>query len=71
MQRSVSNIGNNEQKESPMQTFVTPAPISAVLDTPAGRVQLIAADRPDTTVEVRPANAATGSRVEATSALAR
>jgi hypothetical protein len=33
-----------------MQKFDTPAPISAVLDIPAGRVQLIAADRADTTV---------------------
>ena len=39
-----------------MQKFDTPAPISAVLDIPAGRVQFIAADRADTTVEVRPAN---------------
>ncbi|MGI5525157.1 DUF4097 family beta strand repeat-containing protein [Micromonospora sp. CA-259024] len=37
-----------------MQTFDTPAPISAVLDIPAGRIQFIAADRADTTVEVRP-----------------
>ncbi|WP_407555541.1 DUF4097 family beta strand repeat-containing protein [Streptomyces sp. Pv4-95] len=39
-----------------MQKFDTPAPISAVLDVPAGRVQFIAADRTDTTVEVLPAN---------------
>ncbi|MER7771351.1 DUF4097 family beta strand repeat-containing protein [Kitasatospora sp. NPDC096140] len=39
-----------------MQTFDTPAAITAVLNVPAGRVQLIAADRPDTTVEVRPAD---------------
>ncbi|MFD4596493.1 DUF4097 family beta strand repeat-containing protein [Streptomyces sp. NPDC058464] len=39
-----------------MQKFDTPAPISAVLDIPAGRVQLIAADRADTTVEVLPAD---------------
>ncbi|MET9679841.1 DUF4097 family beta strand repeat-containing protein [Streptomyces coeruleorubidus] len=39
-----------------MQNFPTPAPISAVLDIPAGRVQLIAADRADTTVEVLPAD---------------
>ena len=39
-----------------MQKFDTPAPISAVLDIPAGRIQLIAADRADTTVEVRPAS---------------
>jgi hypothetical protein len=41
-----------------MQKFDTPAPISAVLDVPAGRVRFIAADRADTTVEVGPANAA-------------
>ncbi|MEU6200943.1 DUF4097 family beta strand repeat-containing protein [Streptomyces sp. NPDC047061] len=39
-----------------MQKFATPAPITAVVDIPAGRVQLIAADRADTTVEVLPAN---------------
>jgi Putative adhesin len=57
-QRSVSDIRNKEHKESAMQKFDTPAPISVVLDLPAGRVRLIAADRADTTVEVRPANAA-------------
>ncbi|MFE9678387.1 DUF4097 family beta strand repeat-containing protein [Streptomyces sp. NPDC006259] len=39
-----------------MHTFATTAPISAVLDIPSGRIQLIAADRADTTVEVRPAD---------------
>ncbi len=39
-----------------MQKYDTPAPISAVLDVPAGRLQFIAADRADTTVDVRPAN---------------
>ncbi|MGW0548382.1 DUF4097 family beta strand repeat-containing protein [Streptomyces altiplanensis] len=39
-----------------MQKFDTPAPVSAVLDTPAGRVQFIAADRADTLVEVLPAD---------------
>ncbi|GAA3201832.1 DUF4097 family beta strand repeat-containing protein [Dactylosporangium siamense] len=39
-----------------MQQFATPAPIAAVLDIPAGRIQLIAADRADTTVEIRPAD---------------
>ncbi len=39
-----------------MQKFDTPTPISAVLDLPAGRIQFVAADRADTTVEVRPAN---------------
>ncbi|MDT3728388.1 DUF4097 family beta strand repeat-containing protein [Streptomyces sp. DSM 41972] len=37
-----------------MQKFDTPTPISAVLDVQAGRVQVIAADRTDTLVEVRP-----------------
>ncbi|MFV2116546.1 DUF4097 family beta strand repeat-containing protein [Micromonospora sp. LOL_025] len=44
-----------------MQKFDTPAPITAVLDIPAGRVQFIAAHRADTTVEVRPDDA-TASR---------
>ncbi|MBV2363847.1 DUF4097 family beta strand repeat-containing protein [Streptomonospora nanhaiensis] len=48
-----------------MQTFATPAPIAAVLDVPAGRVQFIAADRADTTVEVRPANPAKSRDVQA------
>ncbi|MFG1664981.1 DUF4097 family beta strand repeat-containing protein [Streptomyces sp. Y7] len=39
-----------------MQTFSTPAPIAAVVNIPAGRLQIIAADRADTTVEVLPAN---------------
>ncbi|MET8837647.1 DUF4097 family beta strand repeat-containing protein [Micromonospora sp. NPDC004540] len=47
-----------------MQKFDTPAPISAVLDIPAGRVQLIAADRADTTVEVLPADASKGRDVK-------
>ncbi|MBA9004216.1 DUF4097 family beta strand repeat-containing protein [Thermomonospora cellulosilytica] len=48
-----------------MQKFDTPAPISAVLDIPAGRVQFIAADRADTAVEVRPADASKGRDVKA------
>jgi hypothetical protein len=40
-----------------MQTFDTPTPISMVLDIPAGRVHLVAADRTDTTVEVLPTDA--------------
>jgi hypothetical protein len=39
-----------------MQKFDTPAPISTFLDIAAGRIQFIAADRADTTVEVLPAN---------------
>ena len=48
-----------------MHKFDTPAPISAVLDIPAGRVQLVAADRADTAVEVLPANASKGRDVKA------
>jgi hypothetical protein len=40
-----------------MQKFDTPTPVSVVLDIPAGRIQLIAADRADTIVEVLPADA--------------
>ncbi|MFB7217948.1 DUF4097 family beta strand repeat-containing protein [Streptomyces sp. NPDC056227] len=48
-----------------MQKFDTPAPISAVLDIPAGRVLFIAADRADTAVEVLPADASNGRDVKA------
>ena len=48
-----------------MRKFDTPAPIAAVLDIPAGRVQVIAADRHDTAVEVLPANTAKGRDVKA------
>jgi Putative adhesin len=39
-----------------MDTYATPAPITATFDVPAGRVQIIAADRSDTTVQIRPAD---------------
>lgn len=45
--------------------FATPAPITAVLDIPAGTVRFIAADRADTTVEVLPADASKGRDVKA------
>ncbi|MEV5957394.1 DUF4097 family beta strand repeat-containing protein [Streptomyces sp. NPDC051987] len=48
-----------------MQKFDTPAPVSAVLDIPAGQIRLIAADRADTTVEVRPADAGRSRDVKA------
>ncbi|MEU5539860.1 DUF4097 family beta strand repeat-containing protein [Streptomyces sp. NPDC020362] len=48
-----------------MQKFDTPAPICAVLAIPAGRVQLIAADRADTTVEVLPASPSKSRDVKA------
>ncbi|WP_128378806.1 DUF4097 family beta strand repeat-containing protein [Streptomyces cavernae] len=48
-----------------MQTFDTPAPVSAVLDIPAGRVRFIAGDRADTTVEVLPVDGSKGRDVKA------
>ncbi|KQR17242.1 DUF4097 family beta strand repeat-containing protein [Cellulomonas sp. Leaf334] len=48
-----------------MYTFDTPTTISLTLDVPAGGVQLIAADRTDTTVEVRPADASKSRDVKA------
>lgn len=54
-----------EKKENAMQKFDTPAPVSAVLDIPAGRIRFIAADRADTTVEVVPADASKGRDVQA------
>ncbi|MWA11908.1 DUF4097 family beta strand repeat-containing protein [Streptomyces sp. BA2] len=48
-----------------MQNFDTPTPVSAVLDIPAGHIRFIAADRADTAVEVRPANASKGRDVTA------
>ncbi|HEY9372736.1 DUF4097 family beta strand repeat-containing protein [Streptomyces sp.] len=48
-----------------MQKFATTTAVTAVLDIPAGRIQFIAADRADTTVEVRPANASKSRDVKA------
>ncbi|MFF4370274.1 DUF4097 family beta strand repeat-containing protein [Streptomyces sp. NPDC001594] len=48
-----------------MQTFATATPVSAVLDIPAGRVHLIAADRSDATVEVLPADPSKSRDVKA------
>jgi Putative adhesin len=65
MQRSVFSVGKRRAQESIMQKFDTPAPISAVLDIPSGRVRFIAADRADTVVEVLPADASNGRDVKA------
>ncbi|MFI9111310.1 DUF4097 family beta strand repeat-containing protein [Streptomyces venezuelae] len=48
-----------------MQKFATTAAIAATLDIPAGRIELIASDRTDATVDIRPANAANGADVKA------
>jgi hypothetical protein len=48
-----------------MQKFDTPAPITVVMDIPAGRIQVIAADRADSTVQVLPADAGKGRDVKA------
>ena len=47
-----------------MQTFTTPAPITAIVAIPAGRIQVVAADRADTTVEIRPADPSKGRDVK-------
>ncbi|WP_405606836.1 DUF4097 family beta strand repeat-containing protein [Streptomyces sp. NBC_00076] len=46
-----------QKPQSTTHTFDAPAPITAVLDVPAGHIRFIAADRADATVEVLPANA--------------
>ncbi|MEH6380077.1 DUF4097 family beta strand repeat-containing protein, partial [Streptomyces sp. KLMMK] len=48
-----------------MQKFITPAPVAAVLDIPAGRIRFIAADRTDTTVEILPADATKSRDIKA------
>ncbi|WP_260665934.1 DUF4097 domain-containing protein [Cellulosimicrobium cellulans] len=48
-----------------MHTFDTPAPITAVIDAPAARVQLIASGRADTVVEVLPLDASKNRDVTA------
>jgi len=48
-----------------MHTFATPAPITAVLEIPAGSVRFVAAARADTTIEVLPADARRSRDVKA------
>ncbi|WP_311314992.1 DUF4097 family beta strand repeat-containing protein [Streptomyces naphthomycinicus] len=48
-----------------MQKFDTPAPVTAVLDVPAGHIRFIAADRTDTTVEILPADPSRSRDVKA------
>ncbi|WP_329582664.1 DUF4097 family beta strand repeat-containing protein [Streptomyces sp. NBC_01361] len=48
-----------------MQKFDTPSPVTAALDIPAGRIQFIAADRADTTVEILPADKSKSRDVKA------
>ena len=48
-----------------MHTFDTPAPIAAVLNIPAGRVEFRATDRGDTTVDVQPSDATKSRDVKA------
>jgi hypothetical protein len=64
-QRSVSGIGNELTKELTMQKFDALTPISAVITIAAGRVQVIAADRTDATVDVRPSNPGKSRDVQA------
>ncbi|CRK62018.1 hypothetical protein [Alloactinosynnema sp. L-07] len=48
-----------------MPVFATPEPISVTIELAVGDVQLVASDRTDTLVEVRPSDAADESDVEA------
>jgi len=48
-----------------MQTFETTTPATAVVDLPAGRLTVVAAERADATVDVRPANPSKSRDVEA------
>ncbi|MDT0465008.1 DUF4097 family beta strand repeat-containing protein [Streptomyces gibsoniae] len=48
-----------------MQKFDTPAPVSAVLDIPAGRIRIVAGERADSTVEILPADASKSRDVKA------
>ncbi|MFE5796916.1 DUF4097 family beta strand repeat-containing protein [Streptomyces sp. NPDC056503] len=48
-----------------MRTFAATAPIAAVVAIPAGHLRLIAADRADVTVDIRPANPAKSRDVKA------
>ncbi|MGW3995125.1 DUF4097 family beta strand repeat-containing protein [Amycolatopsis sp. NPDC004772] len=50
-----------------MQKFTTPAPITTALAIPAGRVRFVAADGPDTVVQVLPADPAKNRDVKAAS----
>ncbi|MFF1837739.1 hypothetical protein ACFVXE_26545, partial [Streptomyces sp. NPDC058231] len=53
-----------------MQKFNTLTPITVVLDVPAGRIQFIAADRADATVEIRPADITKSRDVKAAQRIA-
>ena len=47
-----------------MQAFTTPAPVTAIVTIPAGRIRFTAAERDSTTVEIRPADPAKGRDVK-------
>lgn len=48
-----------------MNTYATPTAIEAVLDIPAARVRVVAAERTDTVVDIRPADAGSRRDVQA------
>ncbi|MFE1248717.1 DUF4097 family beta strand repeat-containing protein [Streptomyces sp. NPDC058735] len=54
-----------QKTQSTTHTFATTAPITAVLDVPAGHIRFIAADRADATVEVLPADPSRSRDVKA------
>jgi len=54
-----------EQKEIAMPTFDTPEPISVTVEIGVGDIRIVASDRTDTVVEVRPSDEAKKSDVTA------
>src|SRR5205807_402558 len=54
-----------EQKETAMPTFDTPEPISVNLELGVGDIRIVASDRTDTIVEVRPSDGAKKADVTA------
>ncbi|HEY7429545.1 MAG TPA: DUF4097 family beta strand repeat-containing protein [Streptosporangiaceae bacterium] len=59
-----SSAARQPAQETIMQTFAAPAPITAVLAIPAGRIHFTAADRDSTAVQIRPADPAKGRDVK-------
>src|SRR5579863_3834090 len=59
-----NRFSSQPAQESPMQKFTTSGPITAVLDIPAGRIQLIAAGPAGATVEIGPADPSKGRDVK-------
>jgi hypothetical protein len=53
-----TSVTSQPAQEHTMQTFAAPAPVTAVLTVPAGRIHVTAAGQDTATVEIRPADPA-------------